>query len=446
MLLSKDNGQTWTAINDFSKYSFSIIDKSIYNKTGYVLLTKIRERSPFKTYEDDPTYTLIHFEKPHIIDNSLKTNDTTNHYDTFEGVSVTTLNNDIYVTTREGLFTTKDMGVTWEVVNRSPALHSAKIYTRKNDLIAFNNFSIFISKDEGKSWKHIPNSITKKYDKTNEGYKPMPLTINDIICVGDTLYAASNWGLFHSTDNGKTWIITTSDLLNCKINSIIKIDNTIVGGVISNRSYMNFKYDITNATTTINNHPYLDNFKTYNDTILASSHRGGYSSSDKGESWERIHDDKLTNLLLYKDTLIAIKHYTKVETSSDFGKTWNNVNVDAFIRSVVFINDTAYTALANRESTFTNSIHTLKRLDFDFYNWTFGIPHDIVSHNESLFIITSFDFEQPDFVHGYIFTSNDRGLTWKQMHKDDIFFRSLNICNGYLYAQGFDGKLYKIKL
>ena len=94
------------------------------------------------------------------------------------------------------------------------------IYTRYND--PFDEFSantwyngVWRSKDGGSTWKHLTNGLPKYIASEYLADYAQNLAITN----DDVIYLGTNWGVFKSTDDGETFSIMNSGIVNTAITS-----------------------------------------------------------------------------------------------------------------------------------------------------------------------------------------------------------------------------------
>jgi photosystem II stability/assembly factor-like uncharacterized protein len=112
----------------------------------------------------------------------------------------------IFASSFDGLFRSKDTGLTWERLNIPGGEFIARIHPRKPDIILAANFSdgLFRSTDLGNSWEQIfeyPFEVDCFYDMEFHPSDPN-------ILYGVTYYH----GVYKSTDAGRNWVPINSKL------------------------------------------------------------------------------------------------------------------------------------------------------------------------------------------------------------------------------------------
>ncbi len=98
----------------------------------------------------------------------------------------------LYAATSQGVLRSADAGVTWDAV--SPKFSATTVATDGKFLVAGTSTGLDLSFNEGGHWFHI--------------YLPAgsdPLHVNALAVAGKTIFAATDAGLFRSTDSGATW-------------------------------------------------------------------------------------------------------------------------------------------------------------------------------------------------------------------------------------------------
>lgn len=117
--------------------------------------------------------------------------------------------------TNRGLLRSSDKGITWFVAHTGYADNFDEIYTSPisdGRLVARSPVGVYFSDDFGSNWSRIPFP-----------FSPAQLTDFAVPPVGTSLpmLAATDHGLYHSPDLGKTWYPVTSGLSASTVKSVI---------------------------------------------------------------------------------------------------------------------------------------------------------------------------------------------------------------------------------
>lgn len=211
-----------------------------------------------------------------------------------------------YVATHEGLFSTKDVGKTWN-----------KVGSTKDDLMGFhlrsdgtmmtsghpgtnseypNPIGILMSRDNGLHWKKLEyvgeidfHILTTYHHDSN--------IIYGLNQMGTGQYGA---GIYKSTDEGKNWTKVEPKGLP---NDLMKVYSLLV----------------------------LPDNK---DTLLAGTEMGVMISKDGGENWDMFDDTRLITAMTVmpngKDIIAysMSKMVSGVMISQDSGQTWSKIGLD----------------------------------------------------------------------------------------------------------------------
>jgi photosystem II stability/assembly factor-like uncharacterized protein len=211
-----------------------------------------------------------------------------------------------YVATHEGLFSTKDMGSSWN-----------KVGSVKDDLMGFNlrpdgkmmtsghpgedskypnPMGVLVSNDKGMSWKEV-EYVGKIDFHVLTTYHHDPKIVYGLNQMGEGKYGA---GIFKSVDGGKNWDKVEPKGLP---NDLMKVYSLIV----------------------------LPENK---DTLLAGTEAGVMISKDSGANWDMFDDTRLITAMTVMPNGKDILSYSMsdmvsgVMISKDGGESWTSLGLD----------------------------------------------------------------------------------------------------------------------
>lgn len=204
MVKSTNNGKDWDLlegkIGDYFIKGIAIKDKNIFAAVYHFGVVMSSDKG--STWKD-------------------KNNGLTN----FKTTCIITNANDIYIGTNGGgVFKSTNNGETW--INISMDLKGKDIAC-----IAISGNSLFVgtyangafmTSNQGNSWQEINNGLNFKWVSSI-------VVLNNIIFAGTRDKSAG--GIFYSTNNGKNWSATTSDMAKAPICAMFKIDDMVVAGI-----------------------------------------------------------------------------------------------------------------------------------------------------------------------------------------------------------------------
>jgi photosystem II stability/assembly factor-like uncharacterized protein len=228
-----------------------------------------------------------------------------------------------------------DNGTTWTTTNSGLLLDSSDLSSleflasSEKWVFAAHDHGFFISPDSGNSWNSIGASL------------PAPNIyrwwIQDVICVDSVILLATFTHVFRSNDTGKTWELADSglplggDSLNRHAAySLAKMGKDIFAATDSgvfkstNNGSSWFAMNKNTNVTAINS------FAVSGNNLYVGTKVNGYHSVDSGDSWKRMNVDEINVLAANGNLLVAGKgiynqfNSGTVNFSTDNGKTWWN--------------------------------------------------------------------------------------------------------------------------
>jgi photosystem II stability/assembly factor-like uncharacterized protein len=243
-----------------------------------------------------------------------------------------------YVATHEGLFSTKDVGNTWN-----------KVGSTSDDLMGFNMRSdgtmltsghpgnnskypnpmgVLVSKDKGMTWKEVDYVGKIDFHVLTTDHQD-PKIIFGLNQMGTGQYGA---GIYKSTDGGKKWSKVEPKGLP---NDLMKVYSLLI----------------------------LPDNK---DTLLAGTEAGLMISKDSGASWEMYDDTRLVTAMTVMPNGKDIIGYSMsnqvsgVMITKDSGKSWTNIglNLGQDASSAISVNQKDEKQIA--VSTFSTSLFETK--------------------------------------------------------------------------------------
>lgn len=252
--------------------------------------------------------------------------------------NITGFDNNVYCCTDSGLFVSNNNGDTWfNMTDEVAVVDNERIFSfivaDNNDLFLGSHRRLYKSVNNGLAWtwlSSLPDSLTYNdiaeingnivfsYNKITEGgaYYSSDGGINWIQSTGlpnlamremekvvDTLYLAGKDGVYKSTDNGQTWVLSgTGFPVNSRYFDVVYSEGTLFAGDV-NGNGMWASYD--NGVTWINPYPTLFtgfcqvmSFTESGNIVLAAMSgatcsSGGTSiksSTDNGQTWNTFMD------------------------------------------------------------------------------------------------------------------------------------------------------------
>ncbi|OGI08941.1 MAG: hypothetical protein A3I68_03635 [Candidatus Melainabacteria bacterium RIFCSPLOWO2_02_FULL_35_15] len=293
------------------------------------------------------------------------------------GLAVAPDGESVFVTSRSGVFLSKDKGINWLPVGLGDIeldelLSVSPHPTDKNKILLGNNqngkSSIFLSTDGGMIWKtvfmiqgtdpHFPNALglAGSVGFTDIEWSKSNPNIAFASCAKKSLLHDSidsiSWGVFKSTDGGMTWQNKQKGIPGFKNTWSLAIDpkNEDVVYVATNGSGILKTTDGGENWTQINNG--LQDVTTFrsivispvNSQILLAGNENGqiFRSEDAGTNWQagsiefKPHDD-VTSIIfnpVNPNQVFASCDATGFYVSNDGGINWEQFNDGLLVRDV----------------------------------------------------------------------------------------------------------------
>ncbi len=302
------------------------------------------------------------------------------------------------------IYKSQNNGLTWDFIMRTPAI-SLFIDNQKMFVGLYGNGLIF-SSDE-KSWErdsvNLDNEFLENKVKTYN-----LISIQQLSKINNKLIAATNNGIFVSTDEGKNWEVSRKRENYGNVYSLYQYKNILLAGT-----------------------HYLNNSGTYSSTGYL------FMSTDYGNSWIKISNDtliyKVRTMVISGDTLFVGTYYDGILYTTDYGKEWRRLNIQdnladksniKSIYSILVKNDTLIVA------TYAGLYLSKDRgLSWDrwYLNGAGYSVFSIVNKGEEYFASTSFVYQKA------IFKTKGIGNEWIDLSKGfDIPFQSGQLTAGYV--------------
>jgi hypothetical protein len=249
---------------------------------------------------------------------------------------------------------------------------------------------IFMSTDKGNSWSRIRNISSSFYTKI----------IVFPIGAADYIFAATDTGIYCTSDYGQTWIGKNNTIGKIQVSNITQIDGI----------------------------------------IYACKYLHTYRSDDLGESWQEIFfnaKNRGTGAIIKKGNFLLA---TMVDGTSDFlfkstdnGLTWNSYGGNIYgANTMASVGNTIY----------AGSYTALQKSANDGLNWSVvaGLPSGynylyLKAFRDYLFCVhlTGIYFQHKDST---IWHNTSAGLM-------PVFFSSGEVDENYIYAAAQDGKIWR---
>ena len=241
-----------------------------------------------------------------------------------------------------GMFYTRDNGQHW--LQKSAGLGGRDIFALKQaengTLVAGTNRGIFALEHNASEWRPMNVVITERTVKTaRKGSRKAATTtvskkselqarVNDLELGSEHWYAATNDGIYHSTDQGKTWkggpFAGQADFVSVRAEGNFVVAATRSTVMVSENKGASWKQ------ATIPSYVLIRGLALAGDTVLVASRDGAFRSDDGGQNWMHVGNglpDKDITSVSYdpaRKYMLATSDATGVIfESADGGRTWH---------------------------------------------------------------------------------------------------------------------------
>jgi uncharacterized protein (TIGR02145 family) len=144
-------------------------------------------------------------------------------------------------------------------------------------------------------------------------------------------YAATDLGVYRSSDGGNTWIEKNNGLNSNEVHSIWASDYTVVSGT---NGGIYFSSDNAQNWTLTNCYDQATCFAKTVTKLFAGTSNGLWYSIDNGQNWYSVSSftySNIVDILIFNTDIFIATTYDGVIRSSDNGLSWSTVN-DGFLR------------------------------------------------------------------------------------------------------------------
>ncbi|MEI6822335.1 MAG: T9SS type A sorting domain-containing protein [Bacteroidota bacterium] len=321
VLLSTDNGMSWTAVNNGLPITTGFTAIAIKDSNIYV-----------GTYEAG-----IYLSTNN--GNSWAAIDTTN--DIGSGISVHSFaikDTNIFVAADEGVYLFSSNGK--HLIKSDSGLTINEVYAiaiSDSNIFAGNmGGGVYLSTNNGVSWYASNIGLTEKIVET-------------LFIRGTNIFAGTIVGLYLSNDNSNSWILANHGMSTCTFHSILNYGNYLIAGTddgVAISSNNQIYWNLTGLSNVLS-------LALKGDTIFAGTQDEGVWKRSISEMTAGINENTLNNISIYPN---PTKDILTIET---------NANQEQRLEIINLIGQTIYTIYINKKaivntSAFANGVYILK--------------------------------------------------------------------------------------
>ena len=241
---------------------------------------------------------------------------TTNDFSLIHNIYV--FGDTVYVCSQKGLFSSTDEGANWRMYGSSQnALNvNCMIYYEGVMYAGFKNTPVLQRyRQNTQSWESVDSGIGNNQ-------------VRALLVSGDTLYAATNNGVFSLSHGSSLWIPRTNNLTGLYAHSILKCDNNLYFTAFKADSGVFVSHNGGDTWEVLNNGLKTDGvycIMSKDSSLYAGTYNGIVKSKDGGSHWDFVGRDSISKpvfqIISYESSLWAATS-TGVYTSTDSGATW----------------------------------------------------------------------------------------------------------------------------
>lgn len=272
-----------------------------------------------------------------------------------------------------GIYRSSDNGYTWNSINNGiPGWYYFSLLSSNDTLFAGSFGYVYFSTNNGNSWTDLNTGLglnddvnalarngqylyagivqkgvyyhllgSSTWNQSIAGFHNSP-TVNDLLVIGSDIYAATDSGLYKSTNNAGSWNLLNNGLpsIICANKLIYDTNNNIIlagtnNGIFKSSDYGN-SWSISNFGIT--GTAYIRCFAAINDTIFAGTNDNLFATTNQGSNWFPFNNglpsygvDPLVsfNHMLFAGTGSSIYRYRSLLTHVDFNKPVS-VNISVY--------------------------------------------------------------------------------------------------------------------
>jgi photosystem II stability/assembly factor-like uncharacterized protein len=324
--------------------------------------------------------------------------------------SIVLNSNSILVGTKNGgIYFSTNEGESWETANNgfptANGLNYATVFDLKlheNILYAVTNRGIYKSSLNDNQWSFVSDTIIFEH----------------IVILGEKMFAGTqDYGIYFSTNNGKTWEEKNFGLSNKRISSLTADGNHIYAGA---GTTLYLSKDFGESWIAIFTSPWgrVISIDVVNGKIYVGVENGLYCSSDQGVNWEKADATLPTNPV---NTIISVGEEiyigfeaTGVYYSPDNGNTWTELYEGKTVLTLATRENQVY-AGTSLKGIFSYSKTNKKWQDINTGLFSLEISRYMLKNNNYIQQQGIDAYNNNVYVNGKfgVYISDDKGINWK---------------------------------
>ncbi len=305
-----------------------------------------------------------------------------------------------------GVFRSTDNGTSWS----ASGLANTRVWTLavsgSNVFAGTTDNGAFVSTDDGTNWT-----------PANSGLPDTNCCVCSF-CSSDTsvFCTVANYGVYRSSNNGKTWICVCSADPICHAGAIFLNNTNMFVGTCGAGIFRSTDYGVTwTLADSSLAHPYINCFCVNDSYIFAGdTHNGVYRTSDNGDKWDQVNQGMfliINCIVVHGTNLYAGTTGGGVFLTTDDGMDWNPLS--SFCASYQGFNG-GISALVVTDTTIFISNNNY--VDFSTDNGASWTELDSVHSNTPIYALTMLDTNLIAGAGGSgIFRSSNNGISWTQV-------------------------------
>jgi photosystem II stability/assembly factor-like uncharacterized protein len=191
----------------------------------------------------------------------------------------------LFAATDNGLFVSADKGGQWTSSNRGLAAFTVTALKASGNLLVAgtDNFDVHISTDNGATWTHTTSGLVDLIGGTRSN-------VYDVAIAGNMLFAATDSGVYSSSDNGGHWTLGNNILRDTAVLSLYSNGTILLAGTYTGVfASLNNGQTFANAGNGLTAHS-ISALAANGTTVYAGSNEGGVFTATAGLApvWSQV--------------------------------------------------------------------------------------------------------------------------------------------------------------